>query len=524
MLELLRIHNLALIEDLEMEFAPGMNVLTGETGAGKSFIFKALQFLTGDKLAPDLVRPGKERAEVEALFFVDGQETILRRELSGDSGRSRLYVNDRLCSQEVVRAMRPGLLLHASQHGRQKLLQPSFQAGLLDGFLDRPDLLAEKERLVHALSECRERMGSLEKARLSLEEKRDVLEYQQQEIEKVNPQAGEEEELEAQRAAARNQTGIRENAVHALAALHGADNAEGLFTSLALLERSINSLAVVLNEFADAPDALADMRALLQDMESQLRKAAGRITRPEDTDAVEARLYALAQLKRKLKRSLNSILSLHTDITENLRFLDSCNSEQQKLREEESALCDSLADLLAVLNPARQQAAEALAQALEEELSPLGFSEHLRVFFEFIPHRLHTERDDCTELSPRLLWQPNPGHPAQTLDRIASDGELSRFLLAAVTLMSKKNNETPTLIFDEVDAGIGGHTLNRVADSLVKLAGVRQMLLITHWPQLAARAERHFVVEKNVKDEQTFTRCTLLDRAAVKRELTRMAG
>ena len=524
MLELLRIHDLAQIEDIEMEFVPGMNVLTGETGAGKSFILKALNFLTGEKLGTDLVRPGKEKAVVEALFILDGEETILRRELAADTGRSRLYFNDRLCSQEVVRDMRAKLILHTSQHGQQKLLQLSFQGAILDDFLARPDLLEEKERLTRALADCAVKMAALDQTRQALEDKREVLEYQQQEIEKVSPKAGEEEELELRRASFRNQAGIVENAAAALAALQGGEEGPGLYKHLSALERAVEALAGMLDEFADAPESLAELRVSLQDLEGQLRRVARGAEQEADIEAIEARLFALAQLKRKLKRSLESIVALQQEIVENLDFLDNCTLERGALEREEQELCAALAVLLAVLNPARQEAAQGLAQALQEELKELGFSEHVRVFFEFTPHALYAGRDDCTELRARVFWQPNPGQTAQPLDRIASGGELSRFLLAVVSLMSKNGSERPTLIFDEVDSGVGGRTLNRVADSLERLADFRQMLLITHWPQLASRARRHFVVEKEVIDGQTYTRCTRLAPSDISAELSRMSG
>ena len=206
--------------------------------------------------------------------------------------------------------------------------------------------------------------------------------------------------------------------------------------------------------------------------------------------------YPLAQFKKKLKRTRASILTLQQEIRENLDYLDTCALERSKLKQEEEELAASLAALLAELNPARQSAALELSLALQKELQGLGFSEHVKVLFDFSPHSLHAGRDDCVELRPRLFWQPNPGQPPQPLDRIASGGELSSFLLAVVSLMSKNAPERPSLIFDEVDAGVGGLTLNRVADSLERLADSRQMLLITHWPQLASRARRHFVVEK----------------------------
>ncbi len=204
MLEYLRIRDLALIEDMELDFAPGLNALTGETGAGKSFILKALNFLIGDRLASDMVRPGKEKAHVEALFALPDGDMVLRRELTADTGRSRLFINDRLSSQDAVRDMRASLVVHTSQHGQQKLLQPAFQARLLDEFLNRPDLLAARDDALKGLREVAARREELAARARSLEDRRDVLEFQQREIDKVAPEAGEEDRLEERRRALRD--------------------------------------------------------------------------------------------------------------------------------------------------------------------------------------------------------------------------------------------------------------------------------------------------------------------------------
>ena len=161
MIEFLRIRNLALIDDMELEFSPGMNVLTGETGAGKSFILKALDFITGERLGADMVRPGNERAQVEALFILPEGELILRRELVAESGRSRFYINDALSSQEAVRELRPRLLLHTSQHGQQKLAQPASQTLLVDAWMRRPEVLAQRDSLVQRVRSTRERKNAL---------------------------------------------------------------------------------------------------------------------------------------------------------------------------------------------------------------------------------------------------------------------------------------------------------------------------------------------------------------------------
>lgn len=524
MLEYLRIRDLALIEDMELEFAPGLNVLSGETGAGKSFILKALGFLTGDRLTTDLVRPGKEKAVAEAFFALpDGTDLILRRELSAETGRSRIFSGDKLISQESVRELRPSLILHTSQHGQQQLLQPAFQGAVLDDFMNRPDLLARRDEAAARLRELAARREALEAKAALLAEKREVLEFQQRAIEEVNPLPGEEDALEAEQKEARQAESLNENVEEALALLRGDGDGPGILDGLGRLEKTLRGLAHADESFTPDSAALEELATGLHDLDSRLRRmGAGRSH--ANTERIEARLFALAQLKRRLRRSMEEILALRDEIAENISFLDSCELDKKQLAREEESLCADLASLLAELNPARREAAGNLAVALEEELRFLGFSEHVKVEFAFSPVSLHRDREDCVEFRARILWRPNPGQAAQPLDKIASGGELSRFLLAVVSLLSQRLDVRPTLIFDEVDSGVGGLTLGRVADRLAHLASRRQLVLITHWPQLAARARRHFQVRKEVRGNDTFTLCERLDDAGRREEIARMAG
>lgn len=517
MLEYLRIRDLALIEDMELEFAPGMNVLTGETGAGKSFILKALGFLLGDKLAADAVRPARDRAQVEGMFILPDRELILRRELIAATGRSRLYINDKLSSQEAVRELRSALILHTSQHGQHRLLQAVYQGRLIDEAMARPDLLEARDAILKELHELSTQRDTLRKKFQSLVERRDLLEMQQREIDAVDPEPGEEERLEAQRAEARETAELSQNYEHALVLLHG-DDGPGLLDLLTALERLLQDMSRLDSTLMPDLEAVSGLRQNLSHLERRLRRP------PEsgseiDTDAIEARLFELAQLKRKLRRSLDEIIHMRSEIEENISFLDVCGLDLKRLDREEAALHGRLRGVLADLLPARRAAGTAFSRALEQELAGLGFSEQVRVEINFAPVDLCPGIQDER---PRILWSPNPGQPPQPLDKIASGGELSRFLLALVGIQS--GAETATYIFDEVDAGVGGLTLNRVAERLENLAARRQMLLITHWPQLAAHAARHFQITKVVRDQETFTLCSLLDETARREELARMAG
>ncbi|HJG35377.1 DNA repair protein RecN [Desulfovibrio piger] len=517
MLEYLRIRNLALIEDAELDFAPGMNVLTGETGAGKSFILKALGFLLGDRLGADMVRQGAEKAQVEAQFQMDGREIVIRRSLLAESGRSRLYVDDALRSQECVRSLREQLLAHASQHGQQQLLQPAFQARLMESTLKDPDLLRRRDELLEQLRSVEARRKELRAREAHLLERRDILEMQQQEIDKVAPEAGEEERLEEQRAIVRAAEQTREQYELALGLLHGEEE-PGLLDMLGRLERCLHQMARTDDSVSEDADAVTALR-------QQLSHLSGRLRRPPlpedmpDVEQMEERLYALAQLKRKLHRSLDEILKLREEIRENISFLDACALDITLLDKEEKQLAAQLQEVLSALLPQRREAAADFARQLEEELRQLGFSEQVRVIPDFMPQEVWP---GLMDEKVRILWAPNPGQAPQPLDRIASGGELSRFLLALMSVRPKA--ESATYIFDEVDAGVGGLTLNKLAEKLENLAKQRQMLVITHWPQLAARAQKHFQISKTIRDNATFTTCVPLDARQRHAELVRMAG
>ncbi|MBO4313644.1 MAG: AAA family ATPase [Desulfovibrio sp.] len=517
MLEHLHIRNLALIEDMSLEFSEGMNVLTGETGAGKSFILKALGFLLGDRLDAAMVRKGADRAQVEALFSLNDGDLVIRRELLAEKGRSRVYVNDTLHSQDALRRMRDRLVTYTSQHAQQQLLQPAFQSRLVEGLFPDKGLLGRRNALLEELRGIARRRDALLARQNSLAEKRELLEMQQREIDKVAPEENEEEKLEARRAAGRSAEKMRKNNEAALECLYGGDSS-GLLSDLRAFGR-------ILRDMAADDENLVEPLETLDLLDQQLSELAGRLqrapisTEEQDLNEIEERLYALAQLKRRLKRTLPEILSLRREIAENLSFLDVCALDMKQIEREEDEAVQRLKAVIEEIVPLRHDLAQDFTAKLEAGLRELGFSKGVRVIPEFSTHELWPGVDDQ---KVRLLWGPNPGQPPQPLDRIASGGELSRFLLALVSLRSDADEST--YIFDEVDAGVGGLTLGKLAEKLDFLAGHRQMLLITHWPQLAARAKRHFQISKDIRGGETFTTCRMLDSAARHAELVRMAG
>ncbi len=516
MLELLRIKNLALIQDMELEFDPGLNVLTGESGAGKSFILKALDFILGEKISASMVRSGQDKAVVEAVFVLDGEEYIIKRELAARTSRSRFYLNDSLSSQDRIQSLRDSLLIYTSQHGQQKLLKPAYHVRILDGFLENPGVLQKKDELLESMNQVLDRKKEIQGRLAELEEKKELLEYQKARIDEVHPEAGEEDELMARRDEIKSRADLAQDVQKGLDILHSPQG--NLLEGVRQLCRIAERMKTMDEEYARQAGELENAAAALEDFDRILRS-----TRVHDEEAelekVESRLWELNQLKRKLGRSLDEILDMEREIQEHLSFLDQGRLDLKQLERQEAQLAQELDQAAGELNQERRKCAGELAARLEEELKCLGFSEHVRVEFQFSPAEIYP---GINEDRPRLLWIPNPGQPAQPLDKIASGGELSRFLLALVGLRSEKG--MPTLLFDEVDAGIGGNTLTQVGQRIQELARSRQVLLITHWPQLAGLADCHFMVQKEVYSHQTYTLCSRLEAEESRNELSRMAG
>lgn len=516
MLDFLHINNLALIEDMKLEFTSGINVLTGETGAGKSFILKALGFVLGDKLSADIIRPGTEKAQVTGVFTLDGEEKIIKRELL-KSGRSRIFINDSVVSQETLKELKDQLVSYTSQHAQQKLLSVPYQARLLEESLNEEELLIKRNSLLAKLEKVEENIAEILTKKKEVAANRDLLEMQLAEIEKVNPKPGEEENLESVRLQAKQRETEQKNYNKLLAILHGEDD-NGFLVQLRELERVLRQITQNDPALLQETENIETLRQSLMHLINTIPKPA-RPAKSCSMDEIEERLFAFAQLKRKLKRTMPQILSLKDEINEKISFLDVCELDLSRLNKEKNQLTRDLKEIIDKIKPQRIKVADKFAKNLEKQLFDLGFSRHVRVVPEFMPYEL---REGIEDIRGRILWAPNPGQNPQPLDKIASGGELSRFILALHTLA---DNETEkTYIFDEIDAGVGGMTLNKIGEKLLNFSRNNQIILITHWPQLAALAENHFLISKSVRENQTYTTCKQLNQDDKKAELVRMSG
>jgi DNA repair protein RecN (Recombination protein N) len=525
-LDELRVENLLLIERAELRLGPGLNVLTGETGAGKTVLAHALDLLLGGKPRAGIVRPGAAEAYVEGVFVgPDGEDVVLARRVSAE-GRTRAYVGGRSATAADLAELGGGLLSFYGQHEHRRLTLASAQLEILDGFCG-PDqaalratfatAYAAERALAAELAELRERAGARER-------ELDLLEWELREIEEAAPDAGEEADLLAERERLRHAEALAAAAAAGLAALEGdglaaaaraAEAAGGVDPALDALTARLSALAI------EADDLGSDLRRYAEGIEAE----------PGRLEAVEERLAALERLKRKHGGTIEAVLA----------HAETCRARRDDLAGADEALADGdarlsaarseLAALAGELRAARLAAADALAGAVVERLADLameGASFEARV----------TERDGYGPSGGdevEFVIAPNPGVPAGPLREIASGGELSRVMLALMSVAAEdevggeaegrdRTSGPKTLVFDEIDAGIGGQTARAVGERLRELASGRQVVAITHLPQIASLAARHFRIAKDTDAETARTTVTALAKGEVVGELVRMLG
>jgi DNA repair protein RecN (Recombination protein N) len=529
MLRALDIRDMLIIDRLELEFQPGLNVLTGETGAGKSILLDSLGFVLGWRGRADLVRTGAEQGEVTAVFDLpdghpahavladaglpDGPELILRRVNTAD-GRKTAWINDRRSSGEVLRALSDTLIELHGQHDDRGLLNPRGHLALLDAYMDRPDLT---EATRTAWRARREATRALDAARAALEEvkaEEDFLRHAVGELDKLDPQPGEEAELDSRRRMMQAAGKVREDVARAMQAL-GQDGAEGVMTDAL---RWLEGAAPQVEDRLDAPLA-ALSRAL-----TELGEAADGVERcldaldvdPLELERTEERLFAIRALARKHGVVADDLAGFADTLRDRLSRLDRGAEDIQTLEKAAAEADRHYQSAATALSDSRKDAAARLDRAVEAELAPLKME---RARF----HTALTAADPGPDGQDMATFTvaTNPGAPAGPLNKIASGGELSRFLLALKVCLSGVSSGV-TMIFDEIDRGVGGATADAVGRRLSALSGGGQVLVVTHSPQVAALGDHHWRVAKSVEGEQT--RSTVTPLAADDRvdEIARM--
>ncbi len=535
MLNLLIIRNFALIESLELEPAAGFTVLTGETGAGKSIVLSALNLLLGGKAATDLIRQGEEQAQVEALFIPPARlrenpeqgELVLKRVVSRE-GRNRVQINGSLSTLSSLAELAAGLVSLCGQHEQQTLLRPEEHLLLLDAFAGLSQERKLVGKLVGAVQGLDRELAELTQNLSRQEERRAWLSQVIKELEEAKLNPVEEAELLEERKLLANAGQRADLSQEAYYCLYGADKGSALSSINRALTRA-RQLAEIDSQVESLVKALEEGYYSLEDAAYSLRDYHGKVAlTPGRLDWIEERLSVLQRLTRRHGGSVEAALSALAQAKEELAALEGGEERLAELQQKRQRALSQALGAARALSQKRAQAAPEFAAQVVEELKDLGMSACL---FEA---RLSPPSANCVgsaggPLNRRGLetvefyLAPNPGEGFRPLARTASGGELSRILLALRGLTARELG-SPTLIFDEVDAGIGGDIGLAVGRKLAALAQNAQVICITHLPQIAAFASCHFKVSKQVSGGRTATQLTRLDDAARLAELARMLG
>lgn len=530
----LRIRDLAVIHDLTVELGPGLNVLSGETGAGKSIVVGALSLLLGERASSDTVRTGRDRAVVEAVFDVsgmpgipealeeaglpdEGDHLILRREVQA-RGRNRAWINGSPATAGNVGRFGRSLVDLHGQHDHQTLLREEEQRAILDAYAGAREIAASVRELHRRLRELLEEDEARAARVRELEARRDFLRFQADEIGDANPMPGEEEELEAE--------------------LGRLDHAEELATGTeaihGMLYSDDGSVSEVLSEARDRMRRLVSRDARLKELEELVDSAyhqvveagrssgtyaAGVEVDPARAEELRARLQLLSRLRGKYGPELSDVIAAGARIQAELDELDRARMESGELERRIGEARSALDEAARELGSRRQEAARSFSEDVLEVLPELGMSGavfriDLEAGTEPGPHGLERVR---------YLASLNPGFDPRPLADIASGGELSRVMLALKSVLAEVDR-VPTLIFDEVDAGVGGEVAHGVADRLERVSAHHQVLVITHLAQVASRGHRHLRVEKSEEEGVATTRVRLLEEDERIREIARMLG
>ncbi len=527
MLRHLRIRNLAVIEAVEVEFDAGFNVLSGETGAGKSILIEAVGLLLGGRASADLVRTGETVATIEALFEVAeplpelGTEILVRRELT-HQGRSRAFVNGNLATATMLRDLAGRLVEMHGQHEHQALLDPATHLPLLDTFggLD-PVVIG----VAAAFAEVRQLRDRLERSRMDAREKAARLElvaFQLAEIDKVGPKAGEDESLQATRQILASAERVQRLCEESYGSLYESDDA--VLGQLAGIWKRVAELADIDPSFRPYVEARDAIKGQLDDLSLFLRDyMSGVDASPEALQQAEDRLAQIERLKRRWGPTLDEVLAKRQALADERRLLTEGEGAPGELEARLVAAESGFLEAARHLSALRKAEAKTFSGKLEGILAGLAMA---RTRFEVRFSDLAGMPDRWTERGiddVEFYVSPNVGEAVRPLVRIVSGGELSRIMLALKTLAAGEDTAR-TLIFDEVDAGIGGMVATVVGERLGELGRRFQVLCITHLPQIAAHATSHFSIEKSVRGGRTVTSVSRLGPEQRVDELARMLG
>ena len=531
MLSLLHIENIAVIERSDISFDQGFNVLTGETGAGKSIVIDAISAILGERAYRDMIRTGANKASVRAVFtdvpklqwFEDNgveydPETVIQREIYLD-GKNVCRVNGTLVTVSILRKLGIQLINIHGQHDSASLLDEANHLTFLDAFGNNENLrtdYAEKYDTVADLRRQIERMTMDESEKLR---RMETLRYQIEEISKAELEAGEDEALEERRKLLQNAEKLSDGINAAVECLYGGDETDGAATLLAQAERELARLSRYTDAFAQLHDKVADLMYQVQDVAEESRDARDDLSYSADElEQIEARLDVIHRLRRKYGVTCADILEYLEKAKAELDEIEFADDHLERLKGKLKKAEKSAWDAAIVLRENRKTTAVGLSARILTELAQLDMP---RVQFscEFEEKELSADGADNVV----FYMSANAGEALKSMSKVASGGELARIMLAMKNVLAEQD-QVNTLIFDEVDTGVSGRAAQKVAEKLRSVAAHKQVLCVTHLPQLAAMANTHLLIAKSERDGRTYTTVTPLDIEGRKRELARIIG
>ncbi len=527
----LNIENYAVIEQLRVRFHAGLNLLTGETGSGKSIVVDALGLLLGGRASTEMIRSGEDRARVSGRFTVppdrvealeragfereDG-ELLIEREISAE-GKSRAYVGSRPAAVALLRELAPLLGDIHGQHDQQLLFSTDAQLGMLDGFGDYGDLLREVDTLYRRWRAATAELEELEHSEQEKLRLLDLWSFQRKEIESAVPKAGEDAELENERRVLQNLERLMEGAGIAYAALY--DSPESAHALLRVAVKRLEELARVDHSLGEIAEGLKPAELAVQEASYALRDYLSRLeANPGRLEEIESRLAALDKLKRKYGSTIEAILEFLADVTGKIEALETAGERMEQLRKERAAAAAQFESAAQKLSARRKEAARRLEKRVETELASLAM-ERTVFRIEIGPRDWWAGGADAV----RFLVSTNVGEEPRPIEKVASGGEISRIALALKTCIAAPEGACPrTLVFDEVDSGVGGGAAEGIGRRLKRLAASNQVLCVTHLAQIACFADHHYAVEKRELMGRTVAAISELDRGERVREIGRM--
>lgn len=537
MLSLLHIENIALIDQADISFGSGFNVLTGETGAGKSIIIDAISAVLGERTSRDLIRTGEKSALVTALFRDlpslpwfqetgigpdENGELLISRRIQGD-GKNICRVGGVPCTVVQLRTLGSQLIDIHGQHDGQQLLDESCHLAYLDSFGElKPALSAYREEYAK-LDALRKQIASLQMDETEKARRLDILQFQIDELESAHLRLGEEEELDERKAMLRSADQLVAAVEGAYHALFGTDSQDGAASLLAEAEGNLSRVSNLSADLSQLLENLAALRYGTEDAAERLRDLKNSFGfSPKELDQVEDRLDHLHRLKKKYGATVRDMLDYLNKIRQELDQIELSDDLLIKLKKQRKAQLAMTRTLAETLSAQRKAAAERLKARIEEELRQLDMTK-VRFQTEFSPKPRKLGLDDTGMDEVRFLMSANVGENLKPIAKVASGGELSRIMLALKNVLAENDNIC-TLIFDEVDTGVSGRAAGKVAEKMSRLSLTCQVLCVTHLAQIAAMSDYHYSVHKEEKNGRTYTCVETLDRPGRRAELARLTG